>query len=347
MEYLAAMTEKRAWIPIATAWGLLAIVLAIQTYLAMIARGHSILRIIAYQLLVWSFWALLTPLLMTFTQRVPLFPVSGRGLLLHAAAMVALIAFWITITIVIRPYDAMTETRFGPYFSQAILVRFPFEIMIYLAVIAVAQMLELQSRASRLEESLASARLHALELQLQPHFLFNTLNAVSALVRGQKNSEAVEVIAGLSDLLRYTLDHAGDQRVPLEQEMSMLRRYLNIQRVRFPDRLEVQIDVHDNARRAAVPMLILQPLAENAIRHGVAKLAAAGRIEVRAYRESSSLHIEMFNTGTLTRGNSGIGLKNTEERLRQLYANRYQFELRDADGGGVLAEIAIPWSEVA
>jgi len=344
------MTEKRAWIPIATAWSLLAIVLAIQTYLAMIAHGHSIARIITYQLLVWSFWALLTPLLFRFTQRVPLFPVRGRALLMHVAAMAALIpahiAFWMTTTILIRPYDAMTETRFGPNFTQAILVRFPFEIMIYLAVIAVAQMLELQSRAARLEQSLSAARLHALELQLQPHFLFNTLNAVSALVRSQKNSEAVEVIAGLSDLLRYTLDHAGDQRVPLEQEMSMLRRYLNIQRVRFPDRLDVKIDVHDNARRGAVPMLILQPLAENAIRHGVAMSASAGRIEVRAYRENSSLHIEMFNTGMLKRGNRGIGLKNTEERLRQLYANAYQFELRNAEDG-VVAEIAIPWSEVA
>ena len=344
------MTERRAWIPIATAWGLLAIVLAIQTYLAMIAHGHSIVRIIAYQLSVWTFWAVLTPLLFRFTQRVPLFPVRGRALLLHVAAMVALIpahiALWVTVTILIRPYDAMTETRFGPYFTQAILVRFPFEIMIYLAVIAVAQMLELQSRAARLEQSLAAARLHALELQLQPHFLFNTLNAVSSLVRAQKNSEAVEVIAGLSGLLRYTLDHAGNQRVPLEQEMSMLRRYLNIQRVRFPDRLDVKIEVDENARRGAVPMLILQPLAENAIRHGVAMSASAGRIEVRAYRENSSLHIEMFNTGTLKRGNRGIGLRNTEERLRQLYANAYQFELRNANDG-VLAEIAIPWSEVA
>ena len=126
----------------------------------------------------------------------------------------------------------------------------------------------------------------------------------------------------------------------------MLRRYLEIQRVRFADRLEVKIDVADDVRRAAVPTLILQPLAENAIRHGVATSAGAGRVEVRAFRRNGELRIEMFNTGTLSNGPRGIGLRNTEERLRQLYADAYRFELRNTEGG-VLAEMTLPWRVVA
>ena len=343
------MSDRRiAWSRIAAVWSMLALLLATQTWLSMITHGHSLLRILGYQLAVWSFWALITPILFTLAQRYPLFPFRPRAWLMHGLMMLAIIpvhvAMWVALTIYIAPYDAMTETRFAPYFPQTIYARLPLEIVVYLAVVAVAQILDLQSRATRLETSLGSARLHALELQIQPHFLFNTLNAVSALVRAKKNSEAVEVIAGLSELLRYTLDHAGDQRVPLEQEVSMLGRYLEIQRVRFPDRLEVKIDVDENARRAAVPTLILQPLAENAVRHGVGPSAAAGRIEVRAFRRDGTVHIEIFNSGKLNDSPRGIGLSNTEERLRQLYADRYRFDLRNAHGG-VLAEISIPWSE--
>ena len=127
----------------------------------------------------------------------------------------------------------------------------------------------------------------------------------------------------------------------------MLQRYLGIQRVRFADRLDVQIDVAEEARRAAVPTLILQPLAENAIRHGIARAASAGRVEVRAYRRDENLEIEMFNTGSLAGGERrGIGLTNTIERLRQLYGDAHRFELRERDGG-VVAAISIPWSVVA
>ena len=222
---------------------------------------------------------------------------------------------------------------------SASVARLPFEVMIYIAAMVFAH-------AMTLERTLGAARLHALELQIQPHFLFNTLNAISSLVRAKQNTEAVEVIAGLSDLLRYTLDHAGEQRVPLEQETAMLQRYLGIQRVRFPDRLDVQIDVDDDARRAAVPTLILQPLAENAIRHGIARAASAGRVAVRAFRRDENLEIEMFNTGALTGERRGIGLTNTIERLRQLYGDAHRFELRERDGG-VVAAISIPWSVVA
>ena len=346
------MSERRVrWISVAGPWAVFAILLAAQTQLSMITHGHSLLRMIAYQFAVWAPWAVLTPVLFAFARRVPLFPVRHvRPWLLHAAVLLAIaavhIGLWAALTIAMKPYDAMTETRFAPYFPQTIYARLPFEIGIYIVVIAVAHALDLHSRALKLEESLGAARLHALELQIQPHFLFNTLNAISSLVRAGKSSEAVTTIAGLSDLLRYTLDHTGDQRVSLQKEIAMLERYLEIQRVRFADRLEIRIDVADDARRAAVPSLFLQPLAENAIRHGVARSAAAGRVEMRAFRRDRALEIEMFNTGVLLESPRGIGLRNTEERLRQLYGDAYRFDLRN-ERGGVVAQISIPWSEVA
>jgi two-component system LytT family sensor kinase len=201
-------------------------------------------------------------------------------------------------------------------------------------------------RAAQLEASLAGARLHALELQIQPHFLFNTLNAISSLIRTGKHDEAVVMIAGLSDLLRYSLEHSGEQSVSLDQESGMVERYLEIQRARFPDRLTWRIDIPPDVRRAAVPTLILQPLAENAIRHGIARSASAGVVRVRAFRENAHLRIEMFNSGAVRDGKEGIGLRNTRERLHQLFGDAQHFELRSAEGG-VVASLSIPWREVA
>lgn len=339
------MSSRRTVLLAFTAfWTAFALLSGAQTWLAMVTHGHSLMRILGYQLAVWMAWLAFTPLVFLIAHRT-------RRVLLHLMAAIVLgmthVALWMWLTIVIQPYDAMTIREFGPHFPFVAFARLPFEILIYAGVAIAAYALNYYERTRQLERSLDAARLHALELQIQPHFLFNTLNAISSLVRAKQNPEAVEVIAGLSDLLRYTLDHAGEQRVPLETEAAMLRRYLEIQQVRFSDRLEVQIDVDEDAKRAAVPTLILQPLAENAIRHGVAQSAAAGKISVHAFRDESHLHIEMFNSGRLREGaRHGIGLRNTTERLRQLYAETHSFELANADGG-VVTHISIPWSEVA
>jgi two-component system LytT family sensor kinase len=330
------------WTAVIAFWTVFAVLCAVQTWLAMITHGHSLPLMIAHQLAVWFVWVLMTPAVFRLART--------RNLLLHilmalVAAVVHTVA-WMALTIAMRPYDAMTSSEFGVNFRFAIFARLPIELLIYAAIVCVAYALDNSERASQLERSLAAARLHALELQIQPHFLFNTLNAISGLVRGRQNDEAVEVIAGLSDLLRYTLDHAGAQCVALEQETAILRRYLEIQQVRFSDRLEVTIDVARDVSRAAVPTLILQPLAENALRHGVAQTAGAARIDVKAFRENGRLRIEMFNSGTLREGAPhGIGLRNTTERLARLYPSAHELDIRNANGG-VLATIAIPWSEL-
>lgn len=332
-------------------WMILALVCGCQTWLSMITHGHSLPLLIFHQVCVWGTWIGITYVILWLTQKYPLFPATKHTVLIHifAALLIGVshAAFSIFLTITIRPYDAMTNMNWLEELRYAPLARLPLELIFYWGVVLLGHASQLSRRNMELELSLQRARLHALELQIQPHFLFNTLHAISALVRARQNNEAVEVIAGLSDLLRYTLDHAGEQRVTLETETSMLERYLSIQRVRFADRLDVTIDVADDARRAAVPTLILQPLAENAIRHGIARAAAAGRVEMHAFREDDALRIVMFNTGSLPDvRRRGIGLRNTEERLQQLYGDAHRFDLRE-DNGGVVAEISIPWSEVA
>lgn len=279
----------------------------------------------------------------------------------HALAvhLVGLLAVaWFTNTLVVLGYWG----RFGSFRGfEALaregarwgLIRLHVTAVLYGAIVAVTQGIatwrEVRRREvtlARLETQLAQARLQVLNAQIQPHFLFNTLNSVGALVRTGRPDEAVAMIAGLSDLLRYALDR-GSQRVTVGEEVEMLRRYLEIQRLRFPDRLSFGIDVSAEARTAAVPVLLLQPLAENAISHGVARSAGPGRVEVRAYRRDGELRIEMSNTGRLAADAvRGIGLANTVARLEELYGARQRFDLR-ASGEGVTAELTIPWSEVA
>jgi hypothetical protein len=249
-----------------------------------------------------------------------------------------------------RPYDRMTATFSDLDFGQILRSRLPTEWIVYCMVLGGVVAFDYYQRyheralkTAQLERSLADAKLQALELQLQPHFLFNTLNAIAGLVRTNHKDQAVTVIAGLADLLRYSLDHAGRQLVSLAEEMEMLERYLGIEQARFPDRMRFRIALADEARRAAVPLLILQALAENAVRHGIARTAAAGSIDVEAKRGGDRLHIRMRNSGTLDAAHiEGIGLKNTRARLAALHGEAATLRLASVDGG-VVAELDLPF----
>ena len=335
---------SRRWLAAAAFWTLFGLVSGLQLWIGMITHGHSVPMLIGYNILTADGWLAISVVVVRLTRRVPLVPFNFGNVLIHTlAAMIAAIVhitFWIGLTLVLHPFDPRPFTWQDMQVSAIFFSRLPLELILYAVVAGVAQAMQLQ-------KSLMNARLHALELQLQPHFLFNTLNTISSLVRTKQNDEAVGMIAGLSDLLRYTLDHAGRQQVTLDEESTMLRRYLEIQQGRFPDRLTFSIDVSPDVRRAAVPTFILQPLAENAIRHGLARSAGAGVVNVRAFRSGDGVRIEMFNSGSLVPAqDGGIGLTNTRERLRQLYGNAQRFELRN-DGGGVLASLNIPLRELA
>jgi len=335
---------------VAGLWLLFGAISGIQIQISMLSHHHSWGLVIGYQVLVWSLWIPVTLAILRLVGAVP--PRTPGGLLLHGAAGLAFafahVAVWVAIELVLKPYDFMNPTAFLPRFRSMALVQVPLELLLYGFVVLAHYADEastLARRAAELEASLAQARLHALELQTQPHFLFNTLNGIGALVRGGQSAEAMKTISGLSDLLRYALERSGGGFVPLGEEVAMVERYLEIQRLRFSDRLTFGVEVEREAARGAVPALLLQPLAENAVRHGLAKSDASVRVSVRAARDGDALRIEIFNDGKLDPARrSGIGLSNTSARLAELYGDRARLELVEHDGG-VAARVSLPWSE--
>jgi hypothetical protein len=324
----------------------------------MISHGHALWRVIAYQVLIWNAWLVFSPLVARLAHRFALVPPTPRAIAVHVGAAIAIAlvhsAWWSMLLVVIKPYDSMGSSDFVSAYSNIAPSGLAQQMIFYCCVLAAHYAVvyydkyrDRERAALRLEMSLAEAKLHALDLQLRPHFLFNTLNSISSLVRVARQSEATQMIAGLSDLLRYSLEHAGEQQVSFASEIAITERYLEIERLRIPDRMAFAIEVDDDVLSARVPTLLLQPLVENAIRHGVAPVAAPGRISLRAYRDDARLRIEIFNTGTLASPRStGVGLRNTMERLRHLYGDDHTFELR-AEAGGVVTIVVLPWKVMA
>jgi sensor histidine kinase YesM len=212
------------------------------------------------------------------------------------------------------------------------------------------QALQLDLRSSQLQRQLAQAHLSALKMQIQPHFLFNTLNAIVVLVRQQKGPEAEEMLGRLSDLLRCVLEDVDAQEVPLRRELEYLQLYLGIEQVRFQDRLRVEISADPEALDAAVPHMVLQPLVENAIRHGVGRKSAAGCIRISACSVNGSMEMKIQDDGpglnkTEPCGDGkvrGIGLANTRARISQLYGSAASLTVEDDPEGGVAATVILP-----
>jgi sensor histidine kinase YesM len=210
-------------------------------------------------------------------------------------------------------------------------------------------------RTSQLETQLALAQLQMLRMQLHPHFLFNTLNAISALLH--KDADKADImLARLGELLRTTLESTGTQKIPLRQELEFIQPYLEIEKARLGDRLKVQMDIDPEVMDAAVPNLVLQPLVENAIRHGIAPYAQTGRLDIRARPENGMLRIEVKDNGpglspeqqaSASAGSfrAGVGIANTRARLQQLYGPHHQFEMTNGPSQGLTVSLLIPAGE--
>jgi two-component sensor histidine kinase len=231
--------------------------------------------------------------------------------------------------------------------------RFLFYLLVFWLVLGVAQAVllyrrfrERAVRAAQLEAKLAVAQLQVLKTQLQPHFLFNTLNAISALIH-QDVELADRMIARLGELLRQALDTAGTQEVTLRQELEFIKPYLEIEQARLGPRLDVAIDVDAEVIDASVPNLILQPLVENAIRHGVAPRRGPGRIAITARRQDGALLLQVRDNGGGLAANytEGVGVSNTRARLRQLYGDDQRFVMTVPPEGGLLVTVAVPFRE--
>ncbi|HTW38837.1 MAG TPA: histidine kinase [Steroidobacteraceae bacterium] len=235
------------------------------------------------------------------------------------------------------------------------------EFIVYVAVLAagfarnyflnyrvrLTESINLKAQAAQLQAQLADARLSALRTQLNPHFLFNTLNAVSALV--ERDPRGVRrMIARLSELLRTSLDEADEPEVPLQRELTFVERYLEVMQIRFQGRLHVRLHADPDVSGALVPNLILQPLVENAVKHGVSKMVGAGRVEIRAHRAGARMVLCVIDNGPgLASGKlpsaEGVGLRNTRMRLAQLYGSEQSLTLRTGEGGGLIAEVSLPF----
>jgi two-component system LytT family sensor kinase len=218
----------------------------------------------------------------------------------------------------------------------------------YVALTFQQELRDRRMRIAELESLLAQSRIETLRTQLNPHFLFNALNTISAHVEGAPRT-ARWMLEQLGDLLRLSLDHAGEQEIPLQQELAFVDRYLKLQKIRYEDRLDVIVDVEPTALRALVPTFILQPLLENAIRHGIATRAAPGTIEIQAWQDATALHLSVHDDGPGLPANwdpdrgLGVGLSNTRERLRRLYGQEQSFRITGAPGTGVQVDLTLPF----
>jgi LytS/YehU family sensor histidine kinase len=203
--------------------------------------------------------------------------------------------------------------------------------------------------AARLAAQLKEAELQALRMQLHPHFLFNALHSVTALVLKNENKEAVRMINRLSELLRFAIRDNETHWVPLKQEVQFLDRYLEIEQIRFRDRLTVSMSIETETLNAEIPNFILQPLVENAIRHGIAMQSSAGTVTLTAIRKNGALYLEVRDDGPglpvnwKQLGKDGVGLRNTRARLEQLYGSEYVFDLSNGKERGAVAALTIPF----
>lgn len=352
-------SDYRPWLlPIAGGAVVLGFMLSVQFTFELRATGrqislaHELAEVMPY----WLLWAAAAPFILWSTTRVRArYPGQflRQGTLIGLAALAAMIvhsAFLYKSQIVFN----VTDLRI-PIWQGALAVtrwRMPSNLLVCGALVGLVLAREAHARelfASRLIEQLATARLHALRMQLNPHFLFNALNSVAMLVRCGDSSKAVQVVAGLSDLLRQLLADTNGAEVSLEQELAFVKQYLAIEQARFGDGLRAEFDVAPEAMRARVPSLILQPIVENAVRHGAGQVLGEGVVRVHAVRRGNQLVIEVIDNGPgpqengVSPGHTGLGIKNTVERLTHLHGDRFEFDLSN-DGRSTVATIQLPYS---
>jgi two-component system LytT family sensor kinase len=321
--------------------------------------------LLALNLGYWYSWACLTPAILWLSRRAPFLDRESwkRALAVHVPGVFIITLLHVALTVgsqtLIGALVGQEQRSWLEEAQRMFFNNFDWEMMTYWAIVGLSHALRYHSeaqdralRASQLETHLVEAQLQALQRQLQPHFLFNTLNTISALMH--RNVDAADnMIARLSDLLRISLHNVGVQEVTLKEELDFLSKYLEIEQTRFRDRLTVVFDVQPDTLDAFVPNLVLQPLVENAIKHGIGPRPTPGKIEIRSRRVGSLLELEIKDNGVglsaarLTDFNRGIGLGNTRSRLQHLYGSSHRFEFRQPPGGGLSVLIAIPLVEMA
>jgi two-component system, LytTR family, sensor kinase len=367
MDYDLAMdmrpTPAHRWLWIASIWSGFGLIYATQTVFVMRSEGmhHAWTRLFVTSVLSFLPWGLATRFVMHLGTRFP--PANLKSVntwfvhLVSCAAIGLLSAAWsVWLDKALNPYA--TGFPSGP-FVHAWLDRFYNGILsmlvLYATILAVSYVLDSKERlahqqteTARLNEQLSKAQLDALRRQIEPHFLFNTLNAISGLVRESRNDAAVSMIAGLSDFLRRLFEDSTRQQVPLGEEVEFAQKYLDIQKVRFVERLQFTVDIPRDLLLAQVPTLILQLMVENAIKHGIAKRAQGGAIRIAASRSDDRLRVSVYNDGPALhwdKAHSGIGMSNMRTRLQSLYGNAFELSMQNQEPGGVEVTVSVPFKE--
>jgi LytS/YehU family sensor histidine kinase len=305
-------------------------------------------------------WALLSPIILYLAARFPLkLHRWRRSLLVHIPASLLISLAQVVVHTIAD--QSLIHGHYSPDAMvsgfQALFARtFHFGLLVYWMIIGISHVIEYykdrELAAAQMETQLAQAQLHALKMQLHPHFLFNTLHAISALMQEDVKA-ADEMIARLSELLRISMTTTNAQEVALKTEIEFLDKYLEVERIRFKDRLTVRMDIDPQALDALVPNLLLQPLVENSIRHGIAKRRGEGMVLIRAARQNGALQLQIIDNGVglqMDQGaviKEGVGLSNTRARLDQLYGVQHRFELTQAAEGGLVVTIVIPFHNLS
>jgi Histidine kinase len=321
---------------------------------------HSITHLpsLIYGLVLWGWWGLIAGTLWQLGPKMPtLLNFSPLRIAVHlmAGCLVAgaHLVMLSSLSLFI-PEWKVNAPLFTVLTGLLHLNRFGMEILIYGFIFGLVGIVQFQIRAQRdamrsleLQRQLAAAHLKALQMQLEPHFLFNTLNAITTLVELGRQAQAAEMLANLNAILKRTLERNTPEKVPLSQELEIVENYLAIEQLRFADRLRVDIKVDPGALQSLVPCFLLQPIVENAIRHGIAHCENAGVVEASARKEGNRLRIAVRDsgagaTGPRTPGN-GIGLTNTRERLAYFYPDAYEMEAGPLKAGGFEVAIELPY----
>ena len=343
------------WLLIAGASLIPATLSAFTSYLnSRFSRGNADWGAAIFTGVSWLFFGALTPIIYALARRYPLRrEVIVRTVLAHLTGALVLCIGWTSMSVLL----AVLLKRRPPqeslvlYYQSWILTNLPWSVFLYFTMLGCIyaftyyrEAREREAQQSRLTAQLAEARLSALRMQLNPHFLFNSLNAITVLVRDQNTRDASRMLELLSGVLRQVLQSDKRQEVTLDDELRFIEKYLAIEQVRFSDRLQVRLSIDSNVRNALVPEFILQPLVENAVRHGVAKRSEAGLIEITGRESNGELVLSVRDNGPgyLGASDAGVGLANTRARLETLFGEAAQLDVKNAEGRGTVAMVRFP-----
>jgi signal transduction histidine kinase len=335
---------------------------SLATALALVtaAECHSITHIpsLLYGIVLWGWWGCVGTVLWKLGQREPAilgfsaFSIAAHVTIGGLLGVVHLILLGSPLA------GADPKTPISDWMGLLHINRLGLELLLYGFLLGITGIIQAQIRSHQenvksleLQRQLSAAQLRALQMQLEPHFLFNTLNAITTLVELGRQSEATEMLGHLNALLKSTLKRTTPEKVPLYQELEIVENYLAIEQVRFADRLRIEIKAEPGTLDSLVPCFLLQPIVENAIRHGIAHCESNGLVEASARRDGDRLHIEVRDTGSRSNGRAGghakpgngIGLTNTRERLAHFYNNDYDMNAQPIASGGYSVAIAIPY----